>query len=442
MISKKTWLVPLLTVVMLMSLCACGKSDNAKVCESLINKIGEVTLDSEKTIRVAEEAYDALTEEEKVQIKKSAEKLSESRDAYNQLLIDTKLGSVEELIDAIGEVTLDSEKAIINAEEAFNALSDEEKEIIKESGEKLEASRASYDTMLMEQHASSVISSIDAIGDVTLDAKSAIEGARTLYNALTSDEKAMVTNYNVLEMAEAELDTLVKEEKQKLLNEYLPKFNVSEDKVEGITWYMPKNTPQYINERCYVTAMVGVEGDKVWMCNRFNYTGDNWVFYNSDDILESGTAYLVKSLHISERDLIDGLAYTVADLTGSTEYAEVAENGYDLYSEYSYAIFQLLKSSLFTVCVRVTTNAYILNGEAEKAENALSDATGLMKELNEKYPDYEYYTKLKELLTQVSALLDFCNNPIGSFEQVKVTINDYKNNIRDLTNDLNYIYAE
>ena len=115
MISKKTWLVPLLTVVMLMSLCACGKSDNAKVCESLINKIGEVTLDSEKTIRVADEAYDALTEEEKVQIKKSAEKLSESRDAYNQLLIDTKLGSVEELIDAIGEVTLDSEKAIINA---------------------------------------------------------------------------------------------------------------------------------------------------------------------------------------------------------------------------------------------------------------------------------------------------------------------------------------
>lgn len=291
MISKKTWLALLLTVVMLMSLCACGKSDNAKVCESLINKIGEVTLDSEKTIKVAEEAYDALTEEEKGQIKKSAEKLSESRDTYNQLLINAKLGSVEELIDAIGEVTLDSEKAIISAEEAFNALSDEEKEIIKESGEKLEASRASYDAMLMEQHASSVISSIDAIGDVTLDAKSAIEGARTLYNALTSDEKAMVTNYNVLEMAETELDTLVKEEKQKLLNEYLPKFDVSEDKVEGITWYMPKNTPQYINERCYVTAMVGVEGDKVWMCNRFNYTGDSWVFYNKIILSADGEKY-------------------------------------------------------------------------------------------------------------------------------------------------------
>ena len=65
-----------------------------------------------------------------------------------------------------------------------------------------------------------------------------------------------------------------------------------------------------------------------------------------------------------------------------------------------------------------------------------------MKEVNEKYSDYEYYPKLKDLLTQVSALLDFCNNPVGSFEQVKVTINDYKNDIRDLTNDLNYVFAD
>ena len=58
------------------------------------------------------------------------------------------------------------------------------------------------------------------------------------------------------------------------------------------------------------------------------------------------------------------------------------------------------------------------------------------------FAEYEYYPKLKELLTQVSALLDFCNDPVGSFEQVKVTINDYKNDIRDLTNDLNYVFAD
>lgn len=276
----KKVIILILTVVLLVSLCACGKSENAKVCEDLISKIGEVTLDSDQAIKVAEEAYDALSDEEKGQIEKSAEKLTASRETYNQLLIDEKLGDVADMIDAIGDVTLDSEKAIISAEDAFDALSDEEKEIIKESGEKLEASRAAYDTMVMEQHASAVIDSIDAIGDVTLDARSAIEESRTQYNALTSDEKTLVTNYSTLEAAETTLDTLVKEEKQNLLNEYLPKFDVNEDKVEGITWYMPKNEPQYINERCYVTAYVGVKGDEVWMCNRFNYTGDNWVFYN------------------------------------------------------------------------------------------------------------------------------------------------------------------
>ena len=174
----KKVIILILTVVLLVSLCACGKSENAKVCEDLISKIGEVTLDSDQAIKVAEEAYDALSDEEKGQIEKSAEKLTASRETYNQLLIDEKLGDVADMIDAIGDVTLDSEKAIISAEDAFDALSDEEKEIIKESGEKLEASRAAYDTMVMEQHASAVIDSIDAIGDVTLDAKSAIEESR------------------------------------------------------------------------------------------------------------------------------------------------------------------------------------------------------------------------------------------------------------------------
>ena len=58
-------------VVMLLSLCACGKSDNAKVCEGLIGTIGEVTLESGETIKLAEEAYDALSEEEKGKSKKA-----------------------------------------------------------------------------------------------------------------------------------------------------------------------------------------------------------------------------------------------------------------------------------------------------------------------------------------------------------------------------------
>lgn len=167
----------------------------------------------------------------------------------------------------------------------------EDSVLIVEVVRNVHPNRTAYDTMVTELHVSAVIGSIDAIGDVTLDAQSAIEEARAQYNGLTSSEQTLVTNYSVLESAETELDTLVKEEKQKLLEEYLLKFNVKEDKVEGITWYFPKNMPQYINERCYVTTMVGVEGDLVWLCNRFNYTGDDWVFYNKIILAADGEKF-------------------------------------------------------------------------------------------------------------------------------------------------------
>ena len=47
-----------------------------------------------------------------------------------------------------------------------------------------------------------VIASIDAIGAVTLDSKTAIEAARAAYDALTDAQKALVTNYEILTAAE------------------------------------------------------------------------------------------------------------------------------------------------------------------------------------------------------------------------------------------------
>lgn len=58
----------LLTATICLSLCACGKSEAVKNVETLITAIGEVTLDSEAAIIAAEEAYAALTAEEKEQV--------------------------------------------------------------------------------------------------------------------------------------------------------------------------------------------------------------------------------------------------------------------------------------------------------------------------------------------------------------------------------------
>ena len=43
---------------------------------------------------------------------------------------------------------------------------------------------------------------INAIGTVTLESKAAIEAARSAYDALTEEQKALVTNYETLTAAE------------------------------------------------------------------------------------------------------------------------------------------------------------------------------------------------------------------------------------------------
>lgn len=56
--------------------------------------------------------------------------------------------------------------------------------------------------------AATVVAQIDAIGVVTLDSETAITSARNLYDALSEQAKAYVTNYDVLVAAEASLAAL------------------------------------------------------------------------------------------------------------------------------------------------------------------------------------------------------------------------------------------
>ena len=53
-----------------------------------------------------------------------------------------------------------------------------------------------------------VIERINAIGTVKRNSKAAIEAARSAYEALTQEQKALVTNYSVLTDAEAALAAL------------------------------------------------------------------------------------------------------------------------------------------------------------------------------------------------------------------------------------------
>ena len=165
-----------------------------------IDAIGEVTLESEEAIAAARAAYEALTEAQKAEVT-NYDKLT----AAEARLTDLKAAkAVDDLIDAIGEVTLESEEAIAAARAAYEALTEAQKAEVK-SYDKLTAAEARLADL---KAAKPVDDMIDAIGEVTLDSESAIQAARAAYDALTEEQKAEVKNYDVLTAAEARLADL------------------------------------------------------------------------------------------------------------------------------------------------------------------------------------------------------------------------------------------
>ena len=114
---------------------------------------------------------------------------------------DPAVVAVKELIDAIGEVTLESGDAIEAAREAYDALTDTQKELVK-NYEKLTAAEEAYAAMVDAAAAKAAEDLIDAIGEVTLESGDAIKAARAAYDALTDTQKELVKNYEKLLAAE------------------------------------------------------------------------------------------------------------------------------------------------------------------------------------------------------------------------------------------------
>ena len=131
-------LAAVLCLVMVLALAGC-KSKAAKEAEALIDAIGEVTAESEAAVAAAEEAVKALGEKDLAQVENYAA-LEEARNTL-------EIKKTEKLIDAIGEVTVDSEAAVTAAESALAALTDEQRSAVANAGVLTEA-RAKLDEAL------------------------------------------------------------------------------------------------------------------------------------------------------------------------------------------------------------------------------------------------------------------------------------------------------
>lgn len=179
--------------------------------ESLIAAIGDVTAGSGSAIEAARRGYDALSSYQKEQVS-NYEILTAAEEAFAAFdkteEDETAARAVEEKIAAIGTpVTLDSETAVLAARKAYDSLTATQKALV-DNYSTLSAAERTLKSLKDEAAAQAVEERIEAIGTVTLDRETAIENARSAYNALTSDQKKLVGNYQTLLNAEDTLEAL------------------------------------------------------------------------------------------------------------------------------------------------------------------------------------------------------------------------------------------
>lgn len=179
----------------------------------------------------------------------------------------------ENLINNIGDISLNSETAIVNAETAFSLLSDKEKEQIHNSELILSSARAEYDTLL-KNTVDSFIADIDSIGEISLDSGELIDSLSKRFDTLPFKVKGMITNYKSLVAAEKEFKEIEAADREQRLENLLNNFVISEDKIDEILWFNHKDAPQYIDSRSYVLPYIGVKTNldytNAWICIRYN----------------------------------------------------------------------------------------------------------------------------------------------------------------------------
>ncbi len=208
--------------------------------------------------------------------------ISSLEEKANQAAAD----EVEEVIDAIGEVTLESKARIDSARAAYDALTDAQKALVEnlatltaaEDNYKSLAAKADQD-VVDQKAAKGVEDLINAIGEVTLESEKAIKSARSAYDSLTDEQKKLVENLEVLEAAEKKL-TELKENAEKLVT---------------VKFHLRKGTSNEITDGEEKVYTKGDEGNDLPDASREGYEFQGWFDFPTD-----GTKYTKVSADLPE----------------------------------------------------------------------------------------------------------------------------------------------
>ena len=199
---------------------ALTETEMANTVTGLINTLPTNVLNSDRDkslITGVEQVYNSLSAEVKKNVTNvskltaAVEGLKEATKTPEEIEADNKAAAqpVIDKIAALGTITLQSENSIKDARAAYDALTAAQQQYVTNYSVLQNAETTLNqlkDNAAQEQKdqaaAKTVTDAIAALGMITLESEDGIKAARTAYDALTAEQKKLVTNYDVLEAAE------------------------------------------------------------------------------------------------------------------------------------------------------------------------------------------------------------------------------------------------
>ena len=186
----------------------------AKAVDEAVAKLAPVTLESGNAVKAARKAFDELTPAQRKLLKPETENNLKAAEAeYARLVKDAAdkaaAKAVDEAVAKLAPVTLNSGNAVKAARKAFDALTPEQKKLLDPKTEdKLVAAENEYKKLVKEdadkKAAKEVEDKIAALQPITKDSGEAIKDARSSYEALTPEQKALVSKDSVAALDKAE----------------------------------------------------------------------------------------------------------------------------------------------------------------------------------------------------------------------------------------------
>ena len=247
-------MVALMTIVCF-SLCSC-KSRDAVAADNMILAIGEVTLDSKANIIEAEDAVESLSMEDYKQLE-YIDELEKAKETYEAKQVVDLIGKIPDSIDVF------SYNAIHTARSAYDKCTDEGKTQVNNYDDLVRA-----EEKFSKAKIENAIQAIDRVETATtntnpnINMTMLITAANNAYNQLSDEEQSQVTNYTGFLEISKKWEAEVEEQRAQQMEQLIKESPMTND---------------YYNDYKASKKTVDIDGKQIWQVyaasNEVHFTG-------------------------------------------------------------------------------------------------------------------------------------------------------------------------